>query len=99
MVFATVTVGPKGQIVLPKIFRDNYGFAPGTQVVVEEKNKELVVRKPASDIVKLCREAAREIAGSGKKLNLDPHWGYEGQMEERFKHVLPGRKRFHKRGN
>ncbi|MDP2717350.1 MAG: AbrB/MazE/SpoVT family DNA-binding domain-containing protein [Candidatus Micrarchaeota archaeon] len=45
MVFIKVSVNEKGQIVIPKAFRDAFGIKPGSDVMVGEKGNELVIRK------------------------------------------------------
>ncbi len=59
-------MGPKGQVVIPKMFRDDFGLKPGEQVMVDYTGKEIVIRKTASNIA----EVARAIAMSGKKIKL-----------------------------
>lgn len=39
------TVGAKGQVVIPKKFRDALKIHPGQEVVFERRDDELVVRK------------------------------------------------------
>ena len=41
-------VGPKGQIVIPKVFRESLGIKPGDEVLMEIKEKELHI-KPEVD--------------------------------------------------
>ena len=38
-------VGPKGQVVIPKIFRDNLRIKPGSFVIFELTKKGLLLRK------------------------------------------------------
>lgn len=38
------TVGEKGQVVLPKDIRDYIGIRPGSEVVFEVKDKEIIIR-------------------------------------------------------
>jgi len=42
---ATRVVGPKGQVVIPKEIRDQVGLLEGTDVLVEVRNDEVVVRR------------------------------------------------------
>ncbi len=42
------TVGEKGQVVLPKDIRDYVGIKPGTDVVFEVKDKEIIIRPQKS---------------------------------------------------
>jgi AbrB family looped-hinge helix DNA binding protein len=41
-------VGPKGQIVIPKILREKYGIKENDYVLVEVKDKELVITRAPS---------------------------------------------------
>lgn len=42
----TVRVGPKGQVVVPKAIRDRLGISPGDDVVVEDVDGEVRIRRP-----------------------------------------------------
>ena len=41
-------VGPKGQIVIPKILREKYGIKGNDYVLVEVKDKELAITRAPS---------------------------------------------------
>lgn len=43
---ATKTIGPKGQILIPKPIREAIGLKPGVEVVVELRDEEIVTSKP-----------------------------------------------------
>jgi len=38
------TVGPKGQIVIPDSIRKAFGIKPGSSVIIELKDEEIVIR-------------------------------------------------------
>lgn len=40
----TYKVGPKGQVVLPKVLRDELGIRPGDEVEVVRRDDEIIVR-------------------------------------------------------
>lgn len=74
-------VGPKGQVVIPKMFRKAIGVGPGSKVIFELRGSELLVKKPRIDIVKI----AERIAKSGRPVKkIEPH-EYVEELEERFK--------------
>ena len=59
-------IGPKGQVVIPKHFRDDFGLKPGEEVVVDYNGKDIVIRKTATNIAAI----ARMIAKSGRKVDV-----------------------------
>ena len=63
---AKMRMGPKGQVVIPKMFRDDFGLRPGEEVIVDYTGNEIVIKKTASNIA----EIARAIAMSGKKVTV-----------------------------
>jgi AbrB family looped-hinge helix DNA binding protein len=43
----TRVVGPKGQVVIPKQVRDQVGLIEGSEVVVEVRGDEIILRRPS----------------------------------------------------
>ena len=43
---ATKSVGPKGQILIPKRMREAIGIKPGIDVILEIREGEIVISKP-----------------------------------------------------
>ena len=80
MVGIRTKVGPKGQIVIPKIFREEYDITPGDEIMIKEDNKTLFIEKPQEDIVKKLEAFAKKI--KLKKFNIH---AIEGEYEERWK--------------
>jgi AbrB family looped-hinge helix DNA binding protein len=73
-------VGPKGQVVIPRVFRKSLGIGPGSTVVFELRGNEILIEKPRRNIVKNFER----IAKSGKSMKIKPH-EYEEELEERWK--------------
>lgn len=74
-------VGPKGQVVIPKIFRESLRMGPGSEVFISEEEGRLVVEKPQMDPIAVFRA----IAAKGKNVKIDPDKSYDEMMEERWK--------------
>jgi AbrB family looped-hinge helix DNA binding protein len=83
-------VGPKGQIVIPKVFREAYGIKEGGEVIVEPKENELVIKR-APDIEELLEKLREyhkkrkgtkpaklgELKGVSLEDEFDEIWGIE----------------------
>jgi len=80
MIKEAMKVGPKGQVVIPKIFRETFGITPGSKVIFELREEGILIEKPAGKIEKI----AERIARSGKPAKIDIH-GIYGEIEERWK--------------
>lgn len=85
MVRISVRLGPKGQLVIPKIFRDEYNMAPGDAVVVREEDHKLILEKPKDPVAALA-VIAEHADFRGK---LDFRTLKEGKYEERWKKSQP----------
>jgi len=82
MVEFRVKVGPKGQVLIPKPLRDEYGIEPKGMVVLREGKDGITVSKPKGGAV----EGFRKIAFSVKRFKYDPNHDYFGeQVTERMK--------------
>ena len=80
MVFIKVSVNEKGQIVIPKAFREAYDIQPGSEIMIGEKNNELVIQK------KMTRKefaAALDAFPKWGKIQVDSDKDYEEEMESR----------------
>ena len=84
MVSIKVKVGPKGQIVIPKVFRDAYGIKEGGEVIVIPTEEGLIIKRKKSveEIIKTLKEykkKRREIGAVGKLGDL-----VDFDLEEEF---------------
>lgn len=64
-------VGPKGQIVIPKVIREHLGIMPGDDVVMEVREKEVVMSpgmSPEDFVEDFCSVAGKKLAG---KIDLE----------------------------
>jgi AbrB family looped-hinge helix DNA binding protein len=46
----TYRVGPKGQVVLPKAIRERLGIEPGDEVVVEQEDDHVEIRRAGTPV-------------------------------------------------
>lgn len=58
---ATLTIGTKGQIVIPKAARDMFGFHPGDDVLLLADSERGIAIMPADQISKLLPERPPHI--------------------------------------
>ncbi len=71
MVELKVRLGPKGQIVIPKILREAYGIYPQQEVIIKEEREGVLIKKPVKDIVEKLRKIAEKINEDKKVNTLD----------------------------
>ncbi len=64
-----ISVGPKGQVLIPKSLRDEYGISPYGKVVARKEKEGVLISRPKPDAV---IESFRRIAFSGKKIRASP---------------------------
>ena len=75
-------VGPKGQIVIPKVIREYLGIEPGAEVILEVKEEGLLI-KPSKDPEEFIEEFCSQVK---EKLpeRVDLERMLEEEVEERF---------------
>lgn len=61
-------LGSKGEIVIPKKIRESLGLAKEKEVILEVKDRSIIIKVPPQDIVKLCEERAKRYNIDLKKM-------------------------------
>ena len=85
MVKLEVKLGLKGQIVIPKIFRDEINIYPGSRAIMSLQEEKIIIeKKQARDIIELLGRISEEATKKrkGKKLEVNPRAIFE-QYEKR----------------
>lgn len=73
-------VGPKGQVVIPKVLRNALKIGPGSEVTFSVEGEKVVLRASRGDTV----EALERIARSGRSIGrFPPHAAYERELRRR----------------
>ncbi len=81
-----MTVGPKGQVVIPKTFRDEFGLYPGAEVVFSKDNRKLNIERKSEQMEKLKAEFSEFARKYGRKnLKLDMNEEFEMETNEMLK--------------
>lgn len=75
-------IGPKGQIVIPKVIREHLGIMPGDEVIMEVRERDVVISagvSPEDFVEDFCSIAGKKLS---KKVDLERL--LELEAEERF---------------
>jgi AbrB family looped-hinge helix DNA binding protein len=73
-------VGPKGQVVIPKVLRDAFKIGPGTEVSFSVEEERIVMRATRKDTA----DVLDRIAKSGRTIRrFQPHAAYERELRRR----------------
>ncbi|MGQ9552139.1 MAG: AbrB/MazE/SpoVT family DNA-binding domain-containing protein [Candidatus Bathycorpusculaceae bacterium] len=75
-------IGQKGQIVIPKVVREYAGIKPGDEIVMEVKEKEVIISAevdPEKFVESFCSATKRKLV---EKIDLERL--LEQEVEERF---------------
>lgn len=75
------TIGARGEVVLPKDIREQFGFKPGTDIAFEARENEVVI-KPA----KTPEEFLKEFFTSSKRIKIkgDPVKWFKKRLDEQY---------------
>jgi AbrB family looped-hinge helix DNA binding protein len=72
-------VGPKGQVVIPKNFREVLKIGPGSEVIFRLEGDRVVLERESVDALQTLETISRK----GKSLSkINPH-AYESELEKR----------------
>ena len=72
MVKLKVRVGPKGQIVIPKIIRERLGIEAGNSLLIDEREGKIVIEKSDVDeLIKWLRLSRKRIAKDVYRFSLE----------------------------
>lgn len=71
MIELKVRLGPKGQIVIPKIFRETYKMYPEQEVIIKEQEEGVLIKKQIENIVEKLRKIAERVNENKKRKSLD----------------------------
>ena len=73
-------VGPKGQVVIPRVMRKALKIQPGSKVLFRLEDDKLILKKPDFDALAVFRKIAKQ-GKSVKKIDSDVL--YDEELEER----------------
>lgn len=73
-------VGPKGQVVIPSVFRKNFNIRSGDKVIFESEGDKLVIKRAERGSV----DKLRKIAESVGEVDVDSDKDYDRRMKERL---------------
>jgi len=67
MVSVRVKVGPKGQVVIPKVFREAYGIKEGGEIIIIPTEEGLMIRgkKTAEEVMNILKVYREKRRGQG----------------------------------
>jgi len=79
MLTGRMRVGPKGQVVIPRSFRQVLKIGPGTEIIFRLEGNRVILEKEAADPLRSLENISRKGRSISK---VNPH-AYEDELEER----------------
>ena len=77
-----MTVGPKGQVVIPAVFRKSLKIHPNDEVLFLLEGDKLVIRKPHGNTASVFEKIAK--SGKGRSSKIDSDKDYDDMLAERL---------------
>ena len=78
MIELEMSVGAKGQVVIPSVFRKNFNIRPGDKVIFESNGERLILRRAEKGTVKTLEKMASRV----ESVKVDSDRDYEDRMKE-----------------
>ena len=77
-----MTVGPKGQVVIPAVFRKSLKIYPKDEVIFMLEDEKLIIKKPHDNVTSVFEK----IVKSGRKYSgkIDSDKDYDDMLGERL---------------
>jgi len=84
MVSFRLKVGPKGQIVIPKVFRETYKIREGGYVFIKPEKDGILIRgvEDPDKLIEWIRERRMRVKGLKGKLGELSNVDLEGEFED-----------------
>ncbi len=81
MVETETRMGPKGQILIPKLLREEYNIFPGDELILKEGENGILIEKQIENPIQSLRTIAKKY---NKKININ-NYDYESVLGKRWK--------------
>ncbi len=88
MIEEEMKVGPKGQVVIPRVMRKALNIHPGSKVVFRLEDNRAIIEKQETDAVAVFEKIAR--SGGARSTGRVSVHAYEEELEERNEAVKRG---------
>ncbi len=80
MIEIEMKVGPKGQVVIPSVFRKNFNITPGDKVIFESNGDKLIIKRAQKGSVNKLKKIAERVG----EVEIDTDEDYDQRMMERL---------------
>ncbi len=80
MVELLIKVGEKGQVLIPKILRDEFGILPGQHAILKETGEGVLLKSAHQNPIELFETTANQVRAKKRKIK-----SLENQYEARLR--------------